>query len=202
MNKQAAFAEVIESSLQMFTAQTWEWDNLPRFGSVMAIETAECILFGVVYEVKTGPLDGHRQPFAYQKTEEELKREQPQIFEFLITTFSCLILGYQARNSHAITYQWASKPPKIHSFVALAQEQELQRLFAQDSYLHLIFNAHTLIQNSDELLLALLKEQFDAGFLSKTRLHEMLEAFSLLSNNDYRRLKLLLQRASFLQNIN
>lgn len=196
MNSQTAFAEVIESSLQTFTAQTWAWDNPPRFGSIVSLKSGSKTLFGVVFSVKTGALDGHRQPFAYQKTEEELKREQPQIFEFLITTFECLILGYQEKTS--IIYQWAPEPPKIHTFVSPATPQELAVICALDQYLHLIFNAVAVVPNTDELLLALFKEQVDNKLLSRERLHELLETFSLLTGNDYRRLKLFLQRAAFL----
>ena len=45
---------------------------------------------GIVHQVQTGSMDPVRYPFAYQKTEAELRAEQPQIFEFLKTTFSCL----------------------------------------------------------------------------------------------------------------
>jgi len=191
-----AFAEVIESSLQTFTAQTWQWDNPPHFGSIMSVQSGDKTLFGVVYDVKTGTLDGHRQPFAYQKTEEELKKEQPQIFEFLITTFSCLVLGHQERDS--ITYQWAPEPPKIHAFVSPASPVAMATLLAHDQYLHLIFNATAILPNSDELILALFKEQVTHKLLSKERQHQLLDTFSLLTGNDYRRLKLFLQRADFL----
>src|SRR6478609_5317855 len=90
-----AFAEVIESSLQGFTAQCWQWDNSPTFGSMVTIAGKKRTLFGLVHQMHTGSTDPVRYPFAYQKTEEELLREQPQIFAFLKTSFMCLIIGYQ-----------------------------------------------------------------------------------------------------------
>lgn len=192
----SAFAEIIESSVQHFTAQTWHWDAPPTYGSIVTLKTAQSTIFGVVYAIKTGTLDGHRQPFAYQKTEEELKKEHPHIFEFLITSFSCLILGYIT--DHDVHYQWAPTPPKIHTFVSYASIDELQRIFASDHYLQLIFTASALIPHVDELLLALLQHQKEHHLLSKQRLNQLLDTFSLLSGNDYRRLKLLLQRANSL----
>lgn len=199
MTPTTAFAEVVASSLQTVTAQCWDWRTAPRFGSIVEIKTKETTLLCAVYDTKTGTLDGNRQPFAYQKTEEELLREQPQIFAFLTTTFSCLVLGYT--EGGAIKYQWAPKPAAIHAFVTPASAAICAELFTSERYLHLIFNAGSVIPTTDELLLAVLSEQAAQGLLPKERLFTYLETFSLLTGNDYRRLKLFLQRAVFLQQI-
>ena len=107
------FAEVIESSLQGWLAQSWNWNCFPAFGSLVTIETKKRQLFGIVHQIQTGSMDPMRHPFPYQKTEEELLQEQPQIFEFLKTTFSCLTLGYSERER--IIYLLAPEPPQIHS---------------------------------------------------------------------------------------
>jgi len=56
------------------------------------------------------------------------------------------------------------------------------------------------ILHLDELLLATLKHQVDLGILNKERFTRLIETFSLLTGNDYRRLKLFLQRAGPLVN--
>jgi len=186
------FAEVIESSLQGWLAQSWNWNCFPAFGSLVTIETKKRQLFGIVHQIQTGSMDPMRHPFPYQKTEEELLREQPQIFEFLKTTFSCLTLGYL--ESEKITYLLAPEPPQIHSFVAMTSKELSFRFFSNEQYLHLIFNAVSQLFNLDELLLAMLKQQALLGMLSEEKISLFIDSFSLLTGNDYRRLKLFLQR--------
>ena len=81
--KDTAFAEVIESSLNSFTAQSWQWDKFPAFGSLVQIKNGLSTIYAIVHQVQTGSMDPQRTPFTYQKTQEELMAEQPQIFAFL-----------------------------------------------------------------------------------------------------------------------
>lgn len=187
------FAEVIESSLNNWKGQCWQWDNFPQFGSLVSIETTDRTFFGLVYEIQTHSLDPHRTPIAYQKSEVELKKEQPQIFEFLHTTFSCLTVGYSQNST--LLYQLAPEPPKIHSFISLANREQVLQFFMQEQYLHLIFSFPHQSFALDELLLALLKRLSDLKVLTEPLLVTFLETFSLLTANDYRRLKIFLQRA-------
>ena len=186
------FSEVVESSLQGWRAQSWEWNRFPSFGSLVTIQTKKRLLFGIVHQIETGSMDPVRHPFTYQKTEEELLQEQPQIFEFLKTTFSCLTLGYCEHGK--IVYLLAPEPPQIHSFVSMATQEHLIPFFAKDQYLHLLFNGANELFNLDELLLSMLKQQADCALLTEEKLTRFIETFSLLTGNDYRRLKLFLQR--------
>lgn len=190
--KDRAFAEVIESSLNSFTAQSWQWDKFPAFGSLVQIQNGLSTIYAIVHQVQTGSMDPQRTPFTYQKTQEELMAEQPQIFAFLKTTFSCLILGYQ--NKGKIYYTISPEPPKIHAFVSPLEVDTLKTFFYQETYLHTLFSSAQQICNLDELLLAIFKQHQDLGILSKPKLHQLIEAFSLLTGNDYRRLKLFLHR--------
>jgi len=186
------FAEVIESSLQGWLAQSWYWNHFPVFGSLVTIETKKRQLFVFFHQIQTGSMDPMRHPFPYQKTEEELLQEQPQIFEFLKTTFSCLTLGYCEDGK--IVYLLAPEPPQIHSFVAITPKELSIRFFANEQYLHLIFNAVNQVFNVEELLLAMLKQQAQLEMLDEEKIGQFIETFSLLTGNDYRRLKLFLQR--------
>ena len=186
-------AEIIESSLATWISQSWDWRTTPAFGSLVVVEHAPYILFGIVYHIQTGSMDPIRYPFAYQKTEEELLREQPQIFEFLKTTFSCVLVGYQEKGK--IFYQLPPEPPRIHSFVAHASTMQYKHFFAHEQYLHVLFNISSTINNLDELLLALLKTMRAMNCITERSTEKFLETFSLLTGNDYRRMKLFLQRA-------
>lgn len=195
------FAEVIESSLQGFVAQSWDLDKVPTFGSLVTLAAKKRMFFGVVHQIETGSMDPARHPFAYQKTEEELRREQPQIFEFLKTTFSCLIVGY-TNSQGKICYLLAPEPVTMHAFVSPSDPVLSRQFFKSTLYLHGLFGlAHTLI-NLDELLLAILAHQTSQGILTQAHLIAFTSTFSLLTGNDYRRLKLFLQRVEpFLESV-
>jgi hypothetical protein len=193
VTKNKPFAEIIESSLQNWLAQSWDWDRFPAFGSIVTTESNKRTLFGIVYHVQTGSMDPIRYPFPYKKTEEELRQEQPQIFEFLKTTFSCLTLGYQENG--IIHYLIAPEPPKIHSFVTSIDNNLAKQFFSSHNYLHILFGMTTSIGNVDELLLAILKQQMALNIVSEESLDHFIQRYSLLIGNDYRRIKLFLQRA-------
>src|SRR3989304_9697313 len=164
-----AFAEVIESSLDGWLAQSWQWDQFPSFASLVTVAQTERTLVGIVHQVKTGSMDPMRYPFPYQKTEEELLAEQPQIFEFLKTTFSCLPLGYQERGT--MHYLLAPEPPQIHSFVSPMPQDLCKQFFYNDNYLHVLFGLSSQVFNLDELLLAILKLQTELGILSEKKIN-------------------------------
>jgi len=192
MNNSKAFSEVIESSLQSWLSQCWQWNQFPAFGSLLCIKTKKRTLFGIVHQIKTGSMDPVRYPFAYKKTHEELMQEQPQIFEFLKTTYSCLSIGYQEKSK--IYYLVAPEPPAIHSFVEPIEKDLARQFFANQNFLPLLFGLSGQIFNLDELLLALLKQQQSLGILSEDKIKDFIDAFSLMSANDYRRTKLFVQR--------
>lgn len=192
MNTNKPFAEIIESSLNNWVAQSWQWNNFPAFGSIVTISSNHRTFFAIVHQVNTGSMDPSRSPFPYQKTEEQLLAEQPQIFEFLKTTFSCLPLGYMEKG--VLYYQLAPEPPKIHAFVQHATVDQVKQLFYSHRYLHLLFGLSNELINLDELLLAVLKYQTSIGMLSEEKIKAFMQTYSLLTGNDYRRLKLFVQR--------
>lgn len=189
--KQAYFAEIVESSLSSWTAQSWEWDSFPEFGSIVMIPEKKRTLFGIVYDINTGSMESGRYPFPYKKTHEELLKEQPQIFEFLKTTFSCIALGYKEHD--IIFHTFAPKPPKIHSFVGPLDSTDLKQFFISPNFLHLIFN-NPHIENEDELILAIIKNLTKQNLLSSEKKDVLIETYSLLIGNDYKRIKLFLER--------
>lgn len=197
MKIQSAFAEIIESSLHSWLAQSWQWDVTPPFGSLVCIRQHQLISCGLVYQVNTGSMDPIRYPFPYKKTKQELIEQQPQIFEFLKTTFSCVPLGFF--NKSSVEYRIPPVPPEIHSFVEIMPEDMSKQLLSKDAYLHVLFGASQNIANIDELLLALLKNQSELSLLTDAKLTHFFNTYSLLIGNDYRRLKLFTQRIESLK---
>ncbi|HBS48013.1 TPA: hypothetical protein DEO28_02625 [Candidatus Dependentiae bacterium] len=202
-NDKKFFAEIVASSLANYTAQCWQWDNLPSFGSLVLVETNEQINFGVVTQIQTGSLDASRYPFAYQKTEEALKVEQPQIFELLKTTFQVQLIGFLDRTEspQILYYQLPIKPCKIHSFVAFASDRLTLDFYSRPDFLYILFGFEQEIPNLDELLLTILKQLSKHKILTPEYIDKFYETLSLLTGNDYKRLKLFLRRAQYLLNI-
>jgi hypothetical protein len=194
--KSSCFAEVIESSLETFTAQSWEWDFFPNFGSLVYVQDQEYLTLGCVIHIQTGSMDPMRYPFPYQKTEAELIAEQPQIFEFLKTIFKVQILGSVKKNTlnQKVLYMLPPKPCKIHAFVGTSPLPIQSLFFENPDFLHILFAFAHNVQNLDELLLAILRQQADQKILTQHKLEQFLHTFSLLTGNDYRRLKLFTQR--------
>jgi len=191
-NNNPYFSEVIESSLDNCICQSWNWSTFPEFGSIIVAESNSIKFFYIVYQIKTGSTDQVRQVFAFQKTEEELLQEQPQIFEFLRTTFYGLSLGYQLNNN--IFHLISPEPVKIHSFVRQAQREELINFFSNSNYLQIFFNNINKIPNLDELLLALLRYLKKNEVMNQKNFTEFIELYSMLNDNDYKKLKLFLRR--------
>lgn len=194
ISHEKSFAEVIASSLDHFVAQSWKWDDFPDFGSLVQVINNDTVILGCVIDVQTGSMDPLRSPFPYKKTEEELLREQPQIFEFLRTTFKVQILGYYTLQDLVIKHTLYAKPTKIHSFVGECDQKLVEKFFHTASYLHLLFSFSNQIPNIDELLLAILHNLSIQQLLTQNHLETLCESYSLLIGNDYRRIKLFLHR--------
>lgn len=187
-------AEVIESSLQSFKSHCWEREKAPAFGSCVVIDVPSDnkIIFGVVHQVYTCSDDPVRSVYAYKKTEEELQKEQPQIFAFLKTIFTAIVLGY--KQGAVISQATVLFPAPLHAFVRPATIEECTEFFGQSYYISLLFNQAYQLGNIDELLLAMLNQFQIMGFRDDVLLESFVEQFSLLSGGDYQRLRLFLQR--------
>ncbi|MFA5074587.1 MAG: HAS-barrel domain-containing protein [Candidatus Babeliales bacterium] len=186
------FAEVIDSNISSFLAQSWEWNFFPEFGSLLQVDTKEQTIFGIVTQIQTGSMDPMRYPFAYKKTEEELRAEQPQIFEFLKTTFKVQITGYLKENK--IFYALPSKPCQIHAFISKIDTQTEISFFKNANFMYLLFSFSNQIDNLDEILIAILNHLKNKNILDNEKFDCFCKTFSFLTGNDYRRLKLFLKR--------
>ena len=208
--KNPYFAEVIEASLQIWTAQCWRWNQGVDFANLIVVNEPKRAIFGLVYAIETGSWQAGRTLIAYQKTEAELLGEQPQIFEFLRTNFSCLTLGYKELTPPFISsealgdvpeyevqapifYQYAPQPPQIHSFVRLATDAEIALFFADNRYISSLF-AGDQYYNLEELLLGLIQFRIQKGLFDLDQWDKFIDSFALLTGNDYRRLKVFLHR--------
>lgn len=216
LNNKTFCAEVVGSNLGQVTIVAWQHDQPFAYGSLVAIEQTlnsaprpfvlslskdgerEVTKHGyrTIYAVISGAMigsdDPSRKPFAYKLSKEELAYQQPQIFTVIQTTMTGIVVGYEQDGT--ICHMVAPEPAEIHSFVRPATSQEVQRFVTKPTYLQLLFSASSALNNVDELLLALVRYLKSQNALSSTSLQDMVGTYSLLTGNDYRRLKLLLSR--------
>ncbi len=185
-------AEVIASSTTEFTAQTRELHGSPPFGSFVKVGT-EPMSMAMVCEIITGSTELNRRPVAYGKTEEELREEQPQIFELLRTEIQAKIVGYADENGmkQLITPQ----PPKLHSFVYVCSSEEIQEFTQRmDFFRTLVGIGGTL---SDELLIAAIQQTcLSHPQSARCCLIRAGKELSRLLKDDYDRLESILKRVA------
>ena len=189
-----AFAEIVESSLATCTAQCWNWEIMPRFGQFVIIDVGAEKLIGIVSDIKTGSMDPTRYPFPYQKTHEELRTQHPQIFEFLKSIFHITMVG--SISSTGKRYALPSQPAKIHTFVGNAPTAVLTPFLQSSAFLPLLLTGNSTPQQGDELFLAVVDELARLSLLTPDLFEQYYQTYSLLIGNDYRRLKVLLQRVA------
>ena len=121
----AEVGEVIGSSNTEFIAESTLLHDSPPFGSFIKVKGRETI-YGVVFNAYTHSLEPNRLAIAYHRSEQELRDEQPQIFELLKTKFEAVIIGYETEG--AIRQYLPPQPPRLHSFVHVCQPMEVRRL--------------------------------------------------------------------------
>lgn len=193
-----AFGEIIESNLDQWIAQAWKWDVFPNAGMLVVAETSTEKVFGIITKLETGSIDPNRTPFAYQKTEEELLREQPHIFTYLMTRCSCITVGFSPKTSDGtVMYHQVPRPPKIHTFVRPAEAEEKKLFFGAHDYLYLLFKALPR-ELCDEILLALIREEGEYFDKKEQKYLDFFKTYAHLINHEYARLRRFASRAEVL----
>jgi hypothetical protein len=183
------FAEVIESSLQRYRCQSWSQELIPEFGSLVL--TSKSDIWGLVYEVQTAPNDPIRQPQALKLTDEEIQKQHPQIYNFIETTFSAIVVGH---GTQPIFYHLSPYAAKLHCFIKKATIEEEKAFFKDHAYLDMIFENTQNIANLNELLLAIINRYNKLGLLNSQFIAEFINNLTHLYGNDFIKLNLLLKR--------
>jgi hypothetical protein len=183
--------EVVESSTTELIAEARELHGGPSFGEFIRIE-ADLPVLGIIFNVFTHSIEPNRRPTAYGKTEEELRLEQPQIFELLRTEFQALIIGYL--DGGAPVQILPPQPARIHSFVHLCTDEEVRAFTGNDDYLRSILNTSKV--PTDELLIAVLRHTLRAHEHSRDYLVRMGKELSRLMGDDYDRLSSVIRRVA------
>ena len=94
----------------------------------------------------------------YGMTMDELRREQPHIFELLKTEFHVLITAYS--DGEKIRFSLPLLPPPIHTFIYECNSNEVEKLTSEDFFLRTIISSTNI--PIDELLISSLRYAQDA----------------------------------------
>jgi hypothetical protein len=184
--------EVIESSTTEFVAESCELHGAPSFGRFVRV-VSEVPIIGIVFNVFTQSIEPNRRPTAYGKTEEELRLEQPQIFELLRTEFQALVIGYVDDTGPVQTLP--PQPARIHSFVYPCDDDEVRAFTRTDDYLRSILNTAKI--PTDELVIATMRHTLRAHGRAAPYLVRMGKELARLLGDDYDRLSSIIRRVAY-----
>jgi len=183
-------AEVIESSTIEFSAQTRELNGSPPFGSFVKVGKSPTSI-AMICDIITGSAELNRRPVAYGKSEEELRKEQPQIFELLRTEIKAKIVGYS--DGVEMRQLIPPQPPRLHDFVYACTPEEVGKFTQQFSYFRTLVGIGGTV--SDELLIAAVQQSCRCQAISpRACLVRIGKELSRLFRDDYDRLESILKR--------
>ncbi len=149
--------EVIEASTGEFVAECYELHSPPPLGSLLRTSDGEVGIYGVVYNASTESIDPGRRLLARgreESEEENIYRQHPQLSRLLRTTFDTLIIGHgQGDELH---HYLSPRPPRVHSFVYLCDQDEVRRFTRSLDFLAILLNSKA--GSVDEVVSACLRQ--------------------------------------------
>ena len=209
--------EVIESSTTEFVAESRELHSPPAFGSFVkvrldGIEGAHAAdeeedpfvstagscsrvpaIYGVVYQATTAPIDVGRKLRAFWKDEEQLRKEQPEISEWLlVTNFRAIIIAYCANG--AVCQYLPPKPPKLFTSVHQCDPDEVRDITSRMEFLRTLANSRNA--PSEEVIAACIREANSARGGDFDFLIAAGKELANLLKDDYDRLQAIMRRVA------
>ncbi len=185
-------AEVIESSTTRFVAQTRELNGSPPFGAFVKVGASPTTI-AMICDIVTGSTELNRRPVAYGKTEEELREEQPQIFELLRTEITATVVGYA--DEHGMKQCLPPQPPRLHSFVHCCAPEEICEFTGRFDYFRALIGLGGTL--SDELLIAAVQQTCRChGDAARSWFVRAGKELSRMLRDDYDRLESILRRVT------
>jgi hypothetical protein len=181
--------EVIGSSNTEFIAESALLHDSPPFGSFIKVQSRETI-YAVVFNAYTHSLEPNRLAIAYHRSEQELRDEQPQIFELLKTKFEAVIIGYESDG--VIRHHLPPQPPRLHSFVYACQPIEVRRLTSQFKFFRFLLGVEKAPR--DELIAGTIRAANEVRKGERAFLVQAGKELLRLIGDDYEMLASILQR--------
>lgn len=161
-------------------------------------EVPATALYGVVFHAETGALEVGRPLTAFGLDEEELRREQPHLYELLATRFSVALVAHEGTDSNNVRPYLPPRPPRPHSRVFLCTLEETRRLTERLDYLRPLLlvsgSGGAPAYPADELVAALLRRAWRAWDGDDAFLLRAGRELGVLLPGDYDRLRSLVGR--------
>ncbi len=181
--------EVIGSSNTEFIAESSLLHNPPPFGSFIKVGGREPI-YAVVINAYTHSLEPNRLAIAYHRSEQELRDEQPQIFELLKTKFEAVIIGHEQDGT--IRHRLPPQPPRLHSFVHTCSPIDVRRLTSQLRFFRFLLAVEKAPR--EELIAGVIRAAYSVRDRERSFLVHAGKELVRLIGDDYEMLSSILQR--------
>ena len=154
-------------------------------------------VYALVYGANTASLEPNRRPSALGfADEDEMRKQQPQIFELLRTEFSGLLIAYAAGDGKPLRRHLPPQPPRIHSRVYPCTPEETRLLTEDLGFLRsLLLPSGGALSGvpSDELAAACLRLAREAHSDDQAFLLRAGRTLATLLATDYERLQAILR---------
>ena len=198
-------AEVVETTTTEFLAQCLEPDDLsipsmPPFGSWVCSVDEESgnLVYAVVYNATTMPIDTVHRPVALGLSLQELREEQPQIFAMLKTEFRAAIVGFEGTSTNGISsanpiYQYLPpRPPQIHQAVYRCEPEAIIQFTEELDFLRTLLGVSNAPVES--LAAAAIRNVYQLRQADRQWLIRAGRSLSILLKDDYDRLRFILSQ--------
>ncbi|BDI28328.1 hypothetical protein CCAX7_003790 [Capsulimonas corticalis] len=152
-------------------------------------------VYALVFGSQTASLEQGRRPSALgYEDEEELRAQQPQIFELLRTEFSGLLVAY-SDGDKGLRRHLPPRSPRVHSRVYPCTHEEIRALTSDLSFLRGVLNGSGALGGApaDELVAACLRQAAPAQSNEQAFLLKAGKALAGFLSEDYDRLQAILR---------
>jgi hypothetical protein len=193
-----AIAEVIESSTRQFTAEVYREVDPPAFGSWVRVPHDNgTTLFALVSHVEMNSYEPNRRTVALGKTNDELRREMPQVMELLRTTVRAQVLACTDAEG-TVRQTLPPQPPGIHDFVYPCSEEHVRQIGPPFDFIRTLVQQPDPAVPVDDLLVAVLQRIREAYGEEKgtEALVGAGRSLSRLLDDDHERLQSILRRVT------
>ena len=150
--------EIVAVATTTFTAQSYELNYAPAFGSLLRVPVPGAnarspLYYALCYGSQSGAIEPGRHAVAWGRfddDEDDIYRRQPQLSQVLRTTFDALLVGYASGD--AVVQRVPAMPPRLHALVYEATCEEVALFNADLSYLRFVLR--TPLPNADDFIAA------------------------------------------------
>jgi hypothetical protein len=187
--------EVIEANTGQFVAECYELHSPPPLGSLVKTSDSDVEIYGVVCNAATESIEPNRRPVARgrdEATEEGIYRQHPQLSKLLRTTFDTLVVGHSKGEATLPLHYLPPRPPRVHSFVYLCEQDEVYRFTQSLDFLPILLGARA--GAVDEIVAACLRQAACAHDDQRAFLVRSGKELAILLSGELNRLNAILRR--------